>query len=157
MSYQYGTENKANYNFKLKTIANSNKIKSQNYNKYMVTIPDIFKSITGICNKKNPKYQILKKCHITVSEHLDVEKIIKKLFEINILKSLLLGNKLMLFNQQYKSINLKFPDKSEKYVDSLKFEKVNEFDYDLYEKGLIDERPIDEVLLDGFNDHFNEE
>ena len=53
--------------------------------KYSVSISDMVKSTIGICTKKNPKYTLLKKCDQSVKEHLDVDKIISKLYEINIL------------------------------------------------------------------------
>jgi hypothetical protein len=143
------------FNEKLQKISVTNKKNKKKYSTYKVGLCEMLKaSIPGIRNR-DPKLRLFNKCFETAENYLSVDIMIRRLMEVTLLKKLLLGSKKeQLFDQQFKAINVTNPEASDKYLDLYNLDKDVEFDYDKY----LNEHDIngDELLLDGFADHYNE-
>ena len=143
------------FNEKLHKISVTNQNKKKKYCKYNVGLCEMFKaSIKGIRNR-DPKLRLFNKCFETAENYLSVDIMIRRLMEVSLLKKLLLGSKKeQLFDQQFKAINVTNPEASDRYLDFYNLDKDVEFDYDKY----LNEQDIngDELLLEGFGDHYNE-
>jgi hypothetical protein len=61
----------------------------------------------GFCKRKRPKLILIEKSHNIIQQYLQVDNIIKKLLEFELLKKLYLGNlKAMIFGQNLRKLNV---------------------------------------------------
>ena len=104
-------------------------IKKKRENKeYFVSLMDLLKSnwCRKIFYRDNRKFEIMDRCVEIIEDSLSVESIIRKMFELSLMKKLFFTKyERALLNYQIRFVNFENPEKTEQYLDSLAGETVN--------------------------------
>jgi hypothetical protein len=147
------------------------KTKKQKYQEYLMRYHDqkkrrviVFPSLKDFlimkfcCNcflRRNKKrYMILQKCLDVVDKNLQVDYLIRKFFEVECLKRMLLTtNQQKLLKFQFRYINFANYEKSMEFLDMLADEEGKMFSNE--DAKTEDEKPIDEKLIEGLRDYYN--
>lgn len=114
------------------------------------------------CKRRNEKkFAILEKCSSIIDTNIQINHIIRKLFELEFLKRLLLSEKQrQLIKYQFRYINLKNFEDSIKFLEILEEPEDEEFDKKLFdnifqEKQISDEKDIDQQLVENLKLFYN--
>lgn len=130
--------------------------KKKKKKKYRISILEyLFILKCSCCCKKKfaKKKEILTKCKDVIDEYLQINNIIRKFMEFELIKKLLMTeNQRKLLKYQFKYLNFDNPDSTINYLDSL-ISKVKP-DEDMYDK---DENNFDTDLrmIDNFSKYYN--
>jgi hypothetical protein len=110
------------------------------------------------CKNKRKKLLVVDMAFDIIENHMQIENIIKKLMEVEILKKLLLGNKkALLFDQQFKKLNIGNVDKTVDYLETFIIDPKRRFKLKQFEKVDDKEEKVDlnKLLLNGYRDNWN--
>jgi hypothetical protein len=124
--------------------------------KYKVNIADVFCMGFKFCRKKRNKLFVIEKSSEIIDKKLQVENLVKKLLEFEMLKKLLLGSrKSMIFDQNLKKLNIGNVKKTMGYLKQ--FGKVKKLKLKKFEA--IDDKQdnidIEKYLIEGYSDNWN--
>ena len=156
-------EEKNQFDTYVKQIDEINLLKLKRKKKYKVSLLDLF--IINLCGcdcnrhkKFFKKFKIIDKCDEMIEDMLDVNYQIRLFSQFNLLKNYIFNSReKSVFNQLFKTINLKDDKRSKEYLKLIYDKPMKNFNYSKYEKlekpkGKINK---EEKLLEEYLDIFN--
>jgi hypothetical protein len=138
--------------------------KRKGLRRYQVNICDAFCSGYDFCKKKRKKLVLIDKSNDIIEDHLQVENIIRKLLDIELLKRIVLGRKrAMVFDEKFRYLNIGNVEKSMKYISQFEVsrddKKAKRLKFDLAKFESIEENydsiDINNYLITEYRDSWN--
>jgi hypothetical protein len=149
------------FNYYTRKIYETNSIKLKQKKKIKPTfISIVISTFCNCCSKRKwyHRYDLFNKCGDVIDQHLQIDHIIRKCFEVNLIKDFLFADKeRMLLDHQIRYINIANKKESEDYLDYIGLKKPKKkLDIKAFEHIKENEQKIErEKLLEGYNQILN--
>jgi hypothetical protein len=118
----------------------------------------------GFCKNKRKKLVVIDKSMDIIDDHMQVDNIIRKLLDLEMLKKIVLGNKrALVFNEQFRFLNIGNVPQTMKYLEQFeltredKRAKRKKFDIEKFEQleDNYDAVDLNKYLVSEYRDNWN--